>query len=461
MRKFTLMIPVVLLALAGCNSDSEPRVIPDPPPPPERTKLQVVHASPNAPTVNLVLNGNEIASGVDYKVATGVTETNAGTYTIGVDAILPDGSTVDAFEDVTADLAGNTIYSVLAVGDLANIEPLVITRSDMAPAAGSFRAQIVHAAPDAPMVDIYVTAPGADLATSSVLGSASFKEALGPVEVAEGDYQIRITVAGDPMTVVYDSGTVALAAGADLLIAAVENVGPGDQPVNLLVMGPDGASEILDASTPASVRVVHASADAPAVDVIANDNFAAPLIANLAFANFAGYVDLPADSYNVKVVPNGLTAPVVIDADLDLMAGMAYNVIALNELAMIEPLVLTADNRRVGTEAKLRIVHGSVTAAGVDIYLVAPGAGIDGATPVLSDVPFKADTNFLSVAEGSYDVIVTPTGTTDVAIGPVTINLTAGGIYTAIAVDAAGGGTPLGLILLDDFVAMMQTSYLF
>lgn len=453
MKKFTPLLSLLFIALVGCSDDNnDPIVVNDPPPPPAMTKVQVVHASPDAPKVNLVLDGTEIAASVDYKIATGVAEIMAGEHTAEVDAILPDGSTIEPFEDITANLMADTIYSILAVGNLAEIEPLILTRQDSPIAVDRFRAQIVHAAPDAPMVDIYVTEPGADLSQTAALGTASFKDSLDPVDVVAGDYQIRITAAGDSSAVVFDSGTVALAAGADLLIAAIENVGPGDQPVNLLVMDANGATEILDVSTPTSVRVVHASADAPAVDVIANDNFESPLISNLVFPDFVGYVDLAAASYNIKVVPTGETTPAVINADLDLMAGTAYNVIALNDLASIEPLVLTADNRRVGTEAKLRIVHGSTTAAGVDIYLVAPGAGLDGATPVLTNVPFKADTDFLSVAEGSYDVIVTPTGTTDAAIGPATINLSAGGIYTAIARDNAGGGAPLGLILMDDFV---------
>jgi len=45
-----------------------------------------------------------------------------------------------------------------------------------------------------------------------------------------------------------------------------------------------------------------------------------------------------------------------------------------------------------------------------------------------------------------------PTGTKTPAIGPAAISVAGGGIYTAIARDAAGGGAPLGLILIDDFV---------
>ncbi|MEP1740861.1 MAG: DUF4397 domain-containing protein [Kangiellaceae bacterium] len=452
MKKLTPWMLIGFLGMVGCSSDNDDNDVVTPPAPVAMTKIQVVHASPDAPLVNLILDGTEIAADVNYKQATGIAELAAGSHTAEVKAILPDGTTIDAFDAVTADLTQNLVYSVLAVNDTANIEPLILTRSDEVIASTDARVQIVHAAPQAPMVDVYVTAPDAELEQSSALVTASFKDSLDATTVAAGDYQIRITLAGDSDSVVYDSGAISLPGGADWLVAAIENTGPGAQPVNLLLVSESGATELLDTNTPAEVRVVHASADAPAVDVIANDNFEAPLIGDLGFGEFAGYVDLAADSYNVKVVPAGTETPVVIDADLDLMAGTAYNVIAANELASIAPLVLTADNRRVATESKLRIVHASPTAANVDIYLVEVGTDISTVAPTLADVALLADTDFLSVAPGSYDVVVTATGSSDAAIGPVTITLDAAGVYTAIARDAEGGGAPLGLILLDDFV---------
>ena len=85
--------------------------------------------------------------------------------------------------------------------------------------------------------------------------------------------------------------------------------------------------------------------------------------------------------------------------------------------------------------------------------MTAVGAGINAEMPTLENVPFKANTGFLSLPAGNYDVTVTPTGTKTAAIGPVTISVEDGGIYTAIARDPLPGTAEFGLIVLDDFLA--------
>jgi hypothetical protein len=58
----------------------------------------------------------------------------------------------------------------------------------------------------------------------------------------------------------------------------------------------------------------------------------------------------------------------------------------------------------------------------------------------------------VNLAAGTYEVSVTPTASKTAAIGPVSITLENGGVYTVAARDAAGGGTPLSVIPLDDLV---------
>ncbi|MEL7296370.1 MAG: DUF4397 domain-containing protein [Pseudomonadota bacterium] len=448
-KKFWPAVAILsTLTLTGCDlfDDDDD----DAPPPP--AALRVLHASPDAPAVNVLINGDVSIAGANYKDGTGFGAILPATYSVQVDGITPGGD-VTVIGPVDIELESDTTYTIIATGEVADIQPLIVSNAVEAISAGNARIEVVHGAPNAPAVDVYATTPGADLASSTAVGSFSFRGTLGPIEVPSGDYQIRVTLAGDPATVVYDAGTVTLSEGVDLLLTAVENTGNGDSPISLVGLDGLGALELLDVNTPASLRVIHNSPDAPAVDIVVNDDFDAPLVEDLAYPDFTGFVDVPADDYNVKVTPANDAGTVVIDADLTLDAGTEYSVYAVNTLANITAQVAVDDRRSIATEAKVRIIHGSPTAGNVDIFVTAPGADLANETPAFTDVAFQADTGYVSLAAGDYAVTVTPTGTTTAAIGPANITIADGGVYTAVARDPLPGETAFGLILLDDFVA--------
>jgi hypothetical protein len=453
MNRFLVMCAV--LGLAACDSDNSSLVQQqqDPAaaaPSPGITKVQVLHGSPDAPAVNVFVDGAEVLGSVDYKAGSPALELEQGTYTIRVDGILP-GDNATVIGPVDLDFAADTIYTIAAVNDVSAIEPVVISQADTGVSAGSARLFVLHGSAAAPQVDVYVTAPGADLTASAPVGSFSFKETIGPAEVAAGDYQVRVTAAGEPAAVVFDSGTITLNDGDDLTLTAVPNTSGGPAAVSLVALTGTGSLEILDVNTPTSFQVVHASPDAPAVDVVVDGGV---LVPGLAFPDATGFVEVPGGTYNVAVTVAGNPGAVAIGpVDLDLASGVRYSILAVGELAAIEPLILDDDARRVATNAKVRIVHASPTASDVDIYVTAVGADINGEVPTLTDVAFKANTGFLSLPAGDYDVTVTPTGTKTVAIGPATISIADGGIYTAIARDPLPGAAEFGLIVLDDFLA--------
>ena len=201
-----------------------------------------------------------------------------------------------------------------------------------------------------------------------------------------------------------------------------------------------------DDAKPANLRAVHASADAPNVDVAIDGTVA---VTDLAFQESTGYLEVESGQRNIQVRPTGTTTA-VITASPTLDEEGDYTLIAVGPVASIEPLLLTDDNAAPGAgNVKVRLVHGSPTAGPVDIYVTAADADLNTTDPTVSNVPFKGVSNYLEVAAGTYRVRITPTGTKTVAID-ATLTLAAGQIRTAIAVDAPGGGVQLGAIVLED-----------
>jgi hypothetical protein len=197
----------------------------------------------------------------------------------------------------------------------------------------------------------------------------------------------------------------------------------------------------------AQVRVVHAAADAPNVDVLVDGS---AVLTNVPFKGASNYLSVPAGTRNLQVRAAG-TSTVVIDADATAAQGESYTVIATGPVAAIAPLVLEDDlTTPAAGNIKLRLVHASPTAGPVDIYVTAPGADLTTVTPTLANVPFRAASDYLEVPAGTYRVRITPAGSKTVAIDVDGVTLTSGQIRTAVAVDAPGGGAPLGAILLAD-----------
>jgi hypothetical protein len=309
-------LPMVLagsVALSGCWLDDDDD--------PATTSVRVLHASSDAPAVNVLVNGDVVVPGADYKQAAVLTP-SAGLADIAVDGLLPGGETVTVISADEVSLRSDTKYDVIAVGKLENIEPLILTDDGERESADSVRLRVAHLSPvaqeavDGP-VEVYLTAAGDPLPEEASF-SFSFKESVGPIEVPAGDYQIRVAIPGETPTVVFDSGTVPLAAGSDLLVGAVDNTTPettpdGEETVNnnspvslIAVTGEGQVIELFDSAQQAGVRVVHNSSDAPPVAVLVDDTVAIP---SLAFPNVSpaagtnSYAVIPDGSRNLKVSP--------------------------------------------------------------------------------------------------------------------------------------------------------------
>jgi hypothetical protein len=329
-----------VLLLAACG-DSNNSIAPA-----ADASVRIIHASPDAPAVDIQLNGSPAVTDLDYGQATDAIVARSGALNVTVLGRLPGTARPAVIGPADITLAPGGAYAVLAVNDVAAIEPLVVTRETSTVSTSSVRLQVVHAAPAAPAVAVYVTTPGADLASSAPVGSFAFKGVLGAATITAGDYQIRVTPSGASSPVIYDSGTVTLAGGSDLLVAALENTGPGAAPITLLAVPRSGAAlQLLDRSTPARVRVIHSSPDTPPVQIIANDDFGAPLVPSLTFPNATPFVDVPGANYNLKVTPVGNNGLIAINADVTLAAGREYSAYAVGPLATIAPLVLIDDRR--------------------------------------------------------------------------------------------------------------------
>ena len=205
------------LAVAACNDDDDVTA------PATTAELRVVHASPDAPNVDVLVDNTAALTNVAYKAASTYLQVPSGSRNLKVRAT----GTTTVVIDQTATLNDGSAYTVIATGRVASIAPLVLTDDQTSPAAGNVRLRLVHASPAAGNVDIYVTAPTADITTATpTLANVAFRVASNYLEVPAGTYRVRITPAGTK-TVAIDVNNVALAAGQVRTAVAVDAPGGG------------------------------------------------------------------------------------------------------------------------------------------------------------------------------------------------------------------------------------------
>lgn len=191
------------------------------------------------------------------------------------------------------------------------------------------------------------------------------------------------------------------------------------------------------------VLVVHASPDAPGVDLLVDD--AKVNTAALTFPNNTGYLDVDAGERNFKVNAAG-TSISVINADAEIDPNTNYSLFAINRLSSIEALLVVDDlTTPASGKAHVRFIHLSPDAPAVDVTLT-------NGTIVFGNTSFKSGTAFAPLDAGTYNLQARVAGTSTVALEIPNVTLAAGKIYTVFArgflAPPAGNTNPLGVTII-------------
>jgi Domain of unknown function (DUF4397) len=451
---------LALVLLAACNGDDHYYPGYRGPAPGTYANLQVVNTAFDAPPIDVLLDGAPLVQHLDYGQGTAELSIPLGSHTVTVQIETPGAPTT--VSTMTLSTAVNMDYVLAVEGLIGTAQPPTLT-VDVLPhqlvvvPAQSAQIQVLNAGGINGAVTVYLTAPGADLATSTPLGTAPALGAIGPTQVMAGQSEIRVTSSSD---VIYDSGTITLQGGTDLVLSLVA----GTMPIPMGLFPPAGYgsqmaavdafgnnSWLPSAGAGVDLRVVNNSPNLSALTVIANGNTASPVVSSLGYATATTYLSQPPGLSSFTLASASNLSDTLASENLALNAGTVHTLYSFGPFPQIIPFVTHDDYRRYSTQARVRFIQGSPTAKVVDVYLTASGTGIASATPVYSALPFMADTGFVSYAAGAYDLTVTAAGSKTPIIGPVALTAVNGGLYTGVASDAPTGGAPLGLIELDDF----------
>ncbi len=217
--KLLLLLALPAFAFTSCDDDDD-----DNNSLPDTAQVMVVHASPDAPGVDLLIDNTKVnTAALTYPNNTGYLDVLEGRRNIKVNAAGTSTSVIDANLDIDADKN----YSIFAADRLSNITPVVLEDNLAAPATGKAHVRFVHLSPDAPAVDVAVT-------NGPVLFSnAAFKSASAFTPVDAGTYNLEVRLAGTN-TVVLPLPNVQLASGKIYTVFAEGFVTPPSGNTNSL-----------------------------------------------------------------------------------------------------------------------------------------------------------------------------------------------------------------------------------
>lgn len=449
-RRLRLLLAFLMASGLGACGGSDPT---------ESAALRVMQASPDAPLVNVLLDGVAVRQGVDYGGGTGFFLLTPRSYGLSFQGLLPDGSTRLLTVPIDSPLVAGREYTALLIGKVGNgtQETLLIDNDNSPVPGGQSRLQFLHADPDLEAVDVYVTAPGVPLAGVPALAQLGYKQ-METRLVDPGSIAVRITPAGNPELVLFDSGAVDLARGADLLLTVVRNTGAGPSTLALLINNGPALAVALDDATTSDLRVVNAVPDGPPLDVLAGaegeGNPDVPLADDLPYLGYSGYVPLVPDDYVVQVTSAENPSSSVIEFGVTGTVGGRQTALVTGLLAEAGRVLLTDLNRSVATEGRIRIVDASPAGGVVDVYVVDPATDIAIVDPTLRSLVLNSATAYLPFVPADYRLIFTTAGTKDV-LASTDLLAMGGRVVTAILADApratASDGKPLSVLVLDEF----------
>ncbi len=333
----------------------------------EMAHIRVAHFSPDAPAVDVYINGElSGVQGLAFPSVTDWIEVPASTYSI---AVAPAGTSLaDAVigpADLTFDVGSWT--TIAAVGSVADgslkpaVLPEVAYNNELA--AGNAVVTVFHAIPDAPAVDVWVNGAVA-VQQLAFPGSAGNNDGAFDLEVAAGSYDIQVVPAGATTPVVLDLPGTQFEAGNYYFVAAVGTLSAPQvvvKAINLAAMMGEVATESTELPSIADIVVSSASGETPEFTTLLAAVQAAGLTETLAgegtFTVFAPTDEAFAAAFTALGIE-----PAALLADTDMLTSiLTYHV--LGSVAMAADVV-GLDGQEVatlnGAPITISIVDGKV-----------------------------------------------------------------------------------------------------
>lgn len=320
------------------------------------------------------------------------------------------------------------LRNILTVGSAAFVMAFAAGCSDnddnnpMSPAPTTTNLRVLHMSYDAPAVDVWVDG---EVAISNLIYGASS----GYAEIPAGMRNIQVTPAGQTSPVVIEADLDIMDTN-EYTVTAVNNLSN----ISAMVAVDDREQNF----SKARIRFLHASPDAPSVDIKLYSGSGPVVFSNVSFNEVTDYVEMDGLAHTFVITPTGSEVEVFVFEPHTIGEGIVYTMVAMGSLDETDAypfgVRVFTDNdpgnvfvHLAPATARVMVTHASPDAPGVDLL-------VDGIVVNSQALEFPDNTGYLMVNSGTRNFMVNASGTSFTVIDE-TMTIGADMNYSIFAID--------------------------
>jgi hypothetical protein len=388
--------------------------------------VRVVHASPDAPAVTVLVDGQPVTENLEFGSATEYVDLPAGDHQVQV--IPADGDA--AIIDQTVTLDGWTSSILVVTGDLGNIQlqQQAVDNNETDP--GQARIRLLNADPQGANLDLAIAG-----SQDPLVGGTGFPNASDYAAISPGTYDLEVRNADSGGVVTTSPGFTVEAGQVYDLIAL--GAAEGGQPALLALTTPVaipcsetlGVGEAVDSC----LRVIHASPDAGAVDVYIGESAIAE---GLEFGDISEFTAAPNGEQQLRIVAAGQPVDqALVDMTQGLTTGAAGQVLISGATDDLQATIMGVDIRALpANQARVRVIHASPDLDAIDVAVAGDQTPFEG-------IAFRDASGYVVFDAGSATFQLRENGTDTLLLEAADVPLEAGMAYDIVAIGGSEDGT--------------------
>jgi hypothetical protein len=194
---------------------------------------------------------------------------------------------------------------------------------------------------------------------------------------------------------------------------------------------------------PSLVRVIDASYNAPAINVVVEGQMLAANVGQGTITPYGAVAANAAAPIDIAAATGGATIVTLSGA---LLPGLQHSVFLTDTSVAPNAYVVTIleDQQIVAAQghSAFRFLNQAAKTGAVDVYMVPAGTTLATSIPIVTNLPVGAIAGYISFQSQTVTMVVTPTGviTPEYAFSPMT--LTGGEVRTVLLIDSQLTGNP-------------------